>query len=165
MRVLDGVIAVFCAVGGVQPQSETVWRQADRYSVPRMVFVNKMDRTGADFLKVNKQIKDRLKANALPVQLPIGAEGDLTGIIDLVANKAYLYKNDLGTDIEEAPIPSEMQEEAAEWRYKLMESVAENDEELIEIFLETGELSEDQLKKGIRAVSYTHLTLPTMLPV
>jgi len=136
MRVLDGVIAVFCAVGGVQPQSETVWRQADRYSVPRMVFVNKMDRTGADFLKVNKQIKDRLKANALPIQLPIGAEGDLTGIIDLVANKAYLYKNDLGTDIEEAAIPSEMEEEAAEWRYKLMESVAENDEELIEIFLE-----------------------------
>jgi len=150
MRVLDGVIAVFCAVGGVQPQSETVWRQADRYSVPRMVFVNKMDRTGADFLKVNKQIKDRLKANALPIQLPIGAEGDLTGIIDLVANKAYLYKNDLGTDIEEAPIPSEMEEEAAEWRNKLMESVAENDEELIEIFLETGELSEEQLKKGIR---------------
>ncbi len=150
MRVLDGVIAVFCAVGGVQPQSETVWRQADRYSVPRMVFVNKMDRTGADFLKVNKQIKDRLKANALPIQLPIGAEGDLTGIIDLVANKAYLYKNDLGTDIEEAPIPSDMEEEAAEWRLKLMESVAENDEELIEIFLETGELSEEQLKKGIR---------------
>ena len=141
MRVLDGVIAVFCAVGGVQPQSETVWRQADRYSVPRMVFVNKMDRTGADFLKVNKQIKERLKANALPIQLPIGAEGDLTGIIDLVANKAYLYKNDLGTDIEEAPIPSDMKEESDEWRFKLMESVAENDEELIEIFLETGELS------------------------
>jgi len=135
MRVLDGVIAVFCAVGGVQPQSETVWRQADRYSVPRMVFVNKMDRTGADFLKVNKQIKDRLKANALPIQLPIGAEGDLTGIIDLVANKAYLYKNDLGTDIEEAPIPSEMDEEAAEWRNKLMESVAENDEESILLIL------------------------------
>ena len=124
MRVLDGVIAVFCAVGGVQPQSETVWRQADRYSVPRMVFVNKMDRTGADFLKVNKQIKDRLKANALPIQLPIGAEGDLTGIIDLVANKAYLYKNDLGTDTEEAPIPSDMEEEAAEWRFKLMESLS-----------------------------------------
>ena len=96
MRVLDGVIAVFCAVGGVQPQSETVWRQADRYSVPRMVFVNKMDRTGADFLKVHGQIKDRLKANAVPIQLPIGAEGELSGIIDLVANKAYIYKDDLG---------------------------------------------------------------------
>merc|ERR1711991_624107 len=162
MRVLDGVIAVFCAVGGVQPQSETVWRQADRYSVPRMVFVNKMDRTGADFLKVNKQIKDRLKANALPIQLPIGAEGDLTGIIDLVANKAYIYKNDLGTDIEEAPIPSEMEEEAAEWRFKLMESVAENDEELIEIFLETGELSTEQLKKGIREGVLKHGLVPVL---
>ncbi len=162
MRVLDGVIAVFCAVGGVQPQSETVWRQADRYSVPRMVFVNKMDRTGADFLKVNNQIKDRLKANALPIQLPIGAEGDLTGIIDLVANKAYLYKNDLGTDIQEAPIPSEMEEEAAEWRNKLMESVAENDEELIEIFLETGELSEEQLKKGIREGVLNHGLVPVL---
>ncbi len=162
MRVLDGVIAVFCAVGGVQPQSETVWRQADRYSVPRMVFVNKMDRTGADFLKVNKQIKDRLKANALPIQLPIGAEGDLTGIIDLVANKAYLYKNDLGTDIEEAPIPSEMEEEASEWRYKLMESVAENDEELIEIFLDTGELSTEQLKKGIREGVLKHGLVPVL---
>ncbi len=162
MRVLDGVIAVFCAVGGVQPQSETVWRQADRYSVPRMVFVNKMDRTGADFLKVNKQIKDRLKANALPIQLPIGAEGDLTGIIDLVANKAYLYKNDLGTDIEEAPIPSEMEEKASEWRYKLMESVAENDEELIEIFLDKGELSSEQLKKGIREGVLKHGLVPVL---
>ncbi len=162
MRVLDGVIAVFCAVGGVQPQSETVWRQADRYSVPRMVFVNKMDRTGADFLKVNNQIKDRLKANALPIQLPIGAEGDLTGIIDLVANKAYLYKNDLGTDIEEGPIPSDMEEEAAEWRFKLMESVAENDEELIEIFLEKGELSEEQLKKGIREGVLQHGLVPVL---
>ncbi|MDA9707533.1 elongation factor G, partial [Prochlorococcus sp. AH-736-K21] len=162
MRVLDGVIAVFCAVGGVQPQSETVWRQADRYSVPRMVFVNKMDRTGADFLKVNKQIKDRLKANALPIQLPIGAEGDLTGIIDLVANKAYLYKNDLGTDIEEAPIPSDMEKEAADWRFKLMESVAENDEELIEIFLETGELSVEQLKKGIREGVLKHGLVPVL---
>ncbi len=162
MRVLDGVIAVFCAVGGVQPQSETVWRQADRYSVPRMVFVNKMDRTGADFLKVNNQIKDRLKANALPIQLPIGAEGDLTGIIDLVANKAYLYKNDLGTDIEEAPIPSEMEDEAAEWRSKLMESVAENDEDLIEIFLETGELSTEQLKKGIREGVLKHGLVPVL---
>ena len=121
-----------------------------------------MDRTGADFLKVNKQIKDRLKANALPIQLPIGAEGDLTGIIDLVANKAYLYKNDLGTDIEEAPIPSEMEEEAAEWRNKLMESVAENDEELIEIFLETGELSTEQLKKGIREGVLKHGLVPVL---
>jgi len=162
MRVLDGVIAVFCAVGGVQPQSETVWRQADRYSVPRMVFVNKMDRTGADFLKVHDQIKDRLKANAIPIQLPIGAEGDLSGIIDLVSNKAYLYKNDLGTDIEEAPIPDDMRDQTAEWRSKLMESIAENDEELIEAFLEKGELSEEQLKKGIREGVLNHGLVPML---
>ena len=145
MRVLDGVIAVFCAVGGVQPQSETVWRQADRYSVPRMVFVNKMDRTGADFLKVHGQIKDRLKANAVPIQLPIGAEGDLSGIIDLVGNKAYIYKNDLGTDIEEAEIPAEMADEA-----------------LIEKFLETGELSTEELKKGIREGVLKHGLVPML---
>jgi len=113
-------------------------------------------------LTVNKQIKDRLKANALPIQLPIGAEGDLTGIIDLVANKAYLYKNDLGTDIEEAPIPSEMEEEASEWRLKLMESVAENDEELIEIFLETREITEEQRKKGIREGVLKHGLVPVL---
>ena len=162
MRVLDGVIAVFCAVGGVQPQSETVWRQADRYSVPRMVFVNKMDRTGADFLKVHDQIKDRLKANAVPIQLPIGAEGDLSGIIDLVSNKAYLYKNDLGTDIEEAPIPDHMKEQSEEWRGRLMESIAENDEELIEVFLEKGELSVEQLKKGIREGVLKHGLVPML---
>ena len=162
MRVLDGVIAVFCAVGGVQPQSETVWRQADRYSVPRMVFVNKMDRTGADFLKVHDQIKDRLKANAVPIQLPIGAEGDLSGIIDLVSNKAYLYKNDLGTDIEEAPIPDHMKDQSEEWRGRLMESIAENDEELIEVFLEKGELSVEQLKKGIREGVLKHGLVPML---
>ena len=129
MRVLDGVIAVFCAVGGVQPQSETVWRQADRYSVPRMVFVNKMDRTGADFLKVYGQIKDRLKANAVPIQLPIGAENDLKGIIDLVENKAYIYKDDLGKDIEQTDVPSDMVDLVSDWRSKLMESIAETEEE------------------------------------
>ncbi|CAI8156389.1 MAG: Elongation factor G [Prochlorococcus marinus str. MIT 9215] len=162
MRVLDGVIAVFCAVGGVQPQSETVWRQADRYSVPRMVFVNKMDRTGADFLKVHGQIKDRLKANAIPIQLPIGAEGDLSGIIDLVKNKAFIYKDDLGQDIEETEIPDNMKEIAAEWRYKLMECVAETDEELIEVFLETEELSEAQLAKGIREGVLKHGLVPLL---
>ena len=162
MRVLDGVIAVFCAVGGVQPQSETVWRQADRYSVPRMVFVNKMDRTGADFLKVHDQIKDRLKANAIPIQLPIGAEGDLSGIIDLVKNKAFIYKDDLGQDIEETEIPENMKELAAEWRAKLMECVAETDEELIEIFLETGELSEAQLASGIREGVLKHGLVPLL---
>jgi elongation factor G len=162
MRVLDGVIAVFCAVGGVQPQSETVWRQADRYKVPRMVFVNKMDRTGADFLKVYDQIKDRLKANAAPIQLPIGAEGELSGIIDLVKNKAFIYKDDLGKDIEETDVPADMADLVAEWRNKLMESVAETDEELVEVFLETGELSEEQLRKGIREGVLKHGLVPML---
>ncbi len=162
MRVLDGVIAVFCAVGGVQPQSETVWRQADRYSVPRMVFVNKMDRTGADFLKVYQQIKDRLKANAVPIQLPIGAENDLKGIVDLVANKAFIYKDDLGKDIEETEIPSDMADLANEWREKLMECVAETDENLIEVFLETGELSQSQLEAGIREGVLNHGFVPML---
>ena len=162
MRVLDGVVAVLCAVGGVQPQSETVWRQADRYNVPRIVFVNKMDRTGANFLKVYEQIKDRLKANAVPIQLPIGAEGDLKGIVDLVRNKAIIYTNDLGTDILEQEIPADMQEEAAEWRQKLMESVAETDEELIEAFLENGELTEEQLMRGIRLGVLQHGMVPIL---
>ena len=162
MRVLDGVIAVFCAVGGVQPQSETVWRQADRYNVPRMVFVNKMDRTGANFLRVYDQIKDRLKAKAAPIQLPIGAEGDLKGIVDLVKNKAYIYTNDLGTDILEEDIPEDMRSEAAEWRSKLMESVAETDENLIEQFLENGELTEEQLRTGIREGVVKHGLVPML---
>ncbi len=162
MRVLDGVIAVFCAVGGVQPQSETVWRQADRYSVPRMVFVNKMDRTGADFLKVHGQIKDRLKANAVPIQLPIGAENDLKGIIDLVENKAFIYKDDLGKDIEETDVPSDMVDLVSDWRSKLMESIAETDEELLDAFLENGELTVNQLKSGIREGVLKHGLVPML---
>jgi len=162
MRVLDGVIAVFCAVGGVQPQSETVWRQADRYSVPRMVFVNKMDRTGADFLKVHDQIKDRLKANAVPIQLPIGAENDLKGIIDLVGNKAYIYKDDLGKDIEETEVPADLVDLVSDWRSKLMESIAETDEELLDAFLENGELTVDQLKSGIREGVLKHGLVPML---
>ena len=162
MRVLDGVIAVFCAVGGVQPQSETVWRQADRYSVPRMVFVNKMDRTGADFLKVHGQIKDRLKANAVPIQLPIGAEGELSGIIDLVKNRAFIYKDDLGKEIEEADVPADMKDLVDEWRATLMETIAETDEALIEKFLEEGELSEAELRKGIREGVLKHGLVPML---
>ncbi|NBQ22145.1 MAG: elongation factor G, partial [Synechococcaceae bacterium WB6_3B_236] len=139
-----------------------VWRQADRYNVPRLVFVNKMDRTGANFLKVYEQIKDRLRAKGAPIQLPIGAEGDLKGIVDLVKNKAYIYTNDLGTDILEQEIPDDMKELAAEWRAKLMESVAETDEELIEVFLETGELSEEQLRKGIRQGVVKHGLVPIL---
>jgi len=162
MRVLDGVIAVFCAVGGVQPQSETVWRQADRYKVPRMVFVNKMDRTGADFLKVYGQIKDRLKANAVPIQLPIGSEGELSGIVDLIKNRAFIYRDDLGKDIEETDIPAEMADLVEEWRGVLMENIAETDEALLDAFLETGELSEEQLHKGVREGVLKHGLVPML---
>ena len=162
MRVLDGVIAVFCAVGGVQPQSETVWRQADRYQVPRMVFVNKMDRTGADFLSVHEQIKSRLRANAFPIQLPIGAEGDLSGIVDLVRNKAYLYKDDLGKNIVEAPVPDAMADQVETWRSVLMEAVAESSEELLEAFLDNGELTREQLVRGIREGVLHHGLVPML---
>ena len=162
MRVLDGVIAVFCAVGGVQPQSETVWRQADRYGVPRMVFVNKMDRTGANFLGVHEQIRTRLRANAVPVQLPIGAEGDLSGIVDLVRSKAYLYRDDLGKEIEVAEIPDSMVDEVERWRGVLMEAVAESSEELLEAFLDNGELSEQQLVQGIREGVIRHGLVPIL---
>ena len=131
MRVLDGVVAVFCSVGGVQPQSETVWRQAERYHVPRIAFVNKMDRTGANFFKVYQQIGDRLRANAVPIQIPIGSEGNFEGIVDLVRMKAYLYQNDLGTDIQEVPIPDAVKDKANEYRMILVEAVAEADDRLM----------------------------------
>ena len=150
MRVLDGVIAVFCSVGGVQPQSETVWRQAERYKVPRIVFVNKMDRTGANFFKVYEQIRDRLRCNAVPIQIPIGKESDLRGIVDLVRMRAKIYTNDLGTDIEDAEIPEEVKEQAEEFRTKLIESVAETDEALIEKYLEGEELTEEEIREALR---------------
>ena len=150
MRVLDGVIAVFCSVGGVQPQSETVWRQADRYKVPRIVFVNKMDRTGANFYKVYGQIRDRLRANAVPIQLPIGSETTLRGIVDLVRMRAFIYNNDLGTDIEEIDIPEEVQTLAAEYRTKLVESVAETDDLLTAKYLDGEELTEAEIKAALR---------------
>ncbi|NET55323.1 MAG: elongation factor G [Symploca sp. SIO2E6] len=150
MRVLDGVIAVFCSVGGVQPQSETVWRQADRYKVPRIVFVNKMDRTGANFFKVYDQIRDRLRCNAVPLQIPIGQESDLRGIVDLVRMRAKIYTNDLGTDIEDTEIPEDVKEQAEEYRTKLIESVAESDEALIEKYLEGEELTEEEIRTALR---------------
>lgn len=150
MRVLDGVIGVFCSVGGVQPQSETVWRQADRYQVPRIVFVNKMDRSGADFFRVYGQIRDRLRANAVPIQIPIGSENDLKGIVDLVRMKAYIYTNDLGTDIQQTEIPDEVREKAEEYRAKLIESVAETDDALTEKYLEGEEITEEEIRKTLR---------------
>jgi elongation factor G len=151
MRVLDGVIAVFCSVGGVQPQSETVWRQADRYKVPRMVFLNKMDRTGANFFKVYEQIRDRLGgANAVPIQLPIGSEDKFQGIVDLVRMRARIYTNDLGTDMEDCEIPAEVQELAAEYRTKLIESVAETDDALTEKYLEGEKFTEAEIIHALR---------------
>jgi len=150
MRVLDGVIAVFCSVGGVQPQSETVWRQADRYRVPRLVFVNKMDRTGANFFKVYGQIRDRLRANAVPIQIPIGAESEFRGIVDLVRMRAKIYTNDIGTDIEDVDIPEDIRELAEEYRLKLIESVAETDDALTEKYLEGEELTEEEIRYAIR---------------
>ncbi len=150
MRVLDGVIAVFCSVGGVQPQSETVWRQANRYNVPRIAFVNKMDRTGANFFKVHEQIRERLQANAVPIQIPIGSEGDFQGIVDLVRMRAVVYKDDLGKDIQETDIPDELLEQAREFRTKLIESVAEVDEALLEKFMLEEEFEEAEIKAAIR---------------
>jgi elongation factor G len=150
MRVLDGVIAVFCSVGGVQPQSETVWRQADRYKVPRIVFVNKMDRTGADFYKVYAQICDRMRANAVPIQIPIGQESDLRGIVDLVTMRALIYNNDSGTDISETDIPDDVKAKAEEFRLKLIESVAETDDALTEKYLEGQELTVAEIRKALR---------------
>ncbi|TYQ27854.1 elongation factor G [Pseudanabaena sp. UWO311] len=150
MRVLDGVVAVFCAVGGVQPQSETVWRQADRYKVPRLVFVNKMDRMGANFLRVREQIRARFGSNAVPIQLPIGSEAELVGIIDLVKMKAYIYKDEIGKDIEEIDIPADLVELTNEWRGKLLESVADSDDVLMEKYLEGEELTEEEVRVGLR---------------
>jgi elongation factor G len=152
MRVLDGACMVYCAVGGVQPQSETVWRQANKYKVPRLAFVNKMDRTGADFFKVVEQMKGRLKANPIPMQIPIGAEEKFEGVVDLVRMKA-IYWDDAsqGMKYEARDIPAELQATAEEWRSKMVECAAEADEDLMNKYLEEGELSAEDIKKGIRA--------------
>ncbi|MFV0558670.1 MAG: elongation factor G [Enterococcus sp.] len=150
LRVLDGAVTVLDAQSGVEPQTETVWRQATTYGVPRIVFANKMDKIGADFLYSVSTLHDRLQANAHPIQLPIGAEDDFTGIIDLVTMKAEIYTNDLGTEIEETEIPEEYRELAEEWREKLVEAVAETDEELTLKYLEGEEITEQELKDGIR---------------
>lgn len=151
LRVLDGVVAVFCAVGGVQSQSETVWRQANRYEVPRMVFVNKMDRTGANFYRVVDQIRNRLGGNAHPIRLPIGAEDQFKGLIDLFEMKAYIYTNDLGTDIKVEDIPADMADQAKEYREALVEAICENDDALMEKYFEDPEsLTIEELKAGLR---------------
>ena len=162
LRVLDGAVTVLCAKGGVEPQSETVWRQAEKYGVPRMVFVNKMDIMGADFFRVVNMVKERLKANAVPIQLPIGAEDSFVGIIDLVEMKAEIYKDELGKEFDITDIPAEMQNLADEWREKLVESVAETDEELMMKFLEGEELTTKEIKSVIRKETIAGRMIPMM---
>ena len=161
LRVLDGACAVFCAVGGVEPQSETVWRQADKYKVPRLVFVNKMDRLGADFLRVIEQIKSRLGANPVPMQLPIGFEDSFSGVVDLVKMKAIIWdENNLGMTFVEKEIPDDMLDLCKEWREYVIEMAAEANEELMEKYLVDGYLTNEQIKKGIRAQTLANKVVP-----
>ena len=163
LRVLDGAIAVFCAVGGVEPQSETVWRQADRYKVPRMAFVNKMDRTGADFFRVVDMIKERLKAKPVPLQIPIGAEENFKGVVDLIQGKALIFDDQtLGKKYEYIDIPDDLKEEAEKWRQVMVEAIAEEDEELLEKYLGGEELEPEELKKGIRKATISLNICPVL---
>jgi len=160
LRVLDGAVTVLCAKGGVEPQSETVWRQAEKYGVPRMIFVNKMDITGADFYRVVRMVKDRLKANAVPVQLPIGAEDSFKGIIDLIEMKAEIYKDDLGKEFEITDIPEELGDNALEWRAGMIEAVSEADDDLMMKFLEGEEPSKEEIKAAIRKMTLEGRMIP-----
>ena len=163
LRVLDGACAVFCAVGGVQPQSETVWRQANKYHVPRIAFVNKMDRAGADFYRVMEQIEARLGATPVPVNLPIGAEDGFKGVVDLFRMKAVMWSEaDMGTSFELSDIPAELQAKAVEYREKMIEAAAEATDELMNAYLETGELSNEQIKAGLRARTVDNKIVPAM---
>ncbi len=163
LRVLDGACAVFCAVGGVEPQSETVWRQANKYKVPRMAFVNKMDRTGANFLRVVGQIKERLGSNPVPIQLAIGAEENFKGVVDLIKMKAiYWNEEDKGTTFEEVEIPDELKAEAQEWHDKMVEAAAESSEEIMEHYLENGTLSEEDIRKGLRIRTLSNEIVPAL---
>ena len=160
LRVLDGAVTVLAAKGGVQPQTETVWRQADKYQVPRMVYVNKMDITGANFMLCVDQLKNRLKANAVPIQLPIGAEDGFKGIVDLIKMRAFIHKDDLGKEIEETDIPEDMKDLAQEYHDKMIEAVAEQDEELMMKYLEGETLTDEEIKKGLRAGTIANTIVP-----
>ncbi len=162
LRVLDGAVAVFCAKGGVEPQSETVWRQADKYHVPRMAFVNKMDTTGADFFRAVDMMKERLKANAVPVQLPIGSENTFVGMIDLINMKARIYKDELGKDYEIVEVPADMEDLAKEYREALIEAVADQNEELMMKYLEGEEISVDEIKGAIRSATIACKVTPVL---
>ena len=162
LRVLDGAVAVFDSVAGVEPQSETVWRQADKYSVPRIAYINKMDRTGADFYMSVRTIKERLGANAVPIQLPIGSEGDFAGIIDLVTMKATVYKDDMGEELEVVDIPADMQEQSEEYRAAMVEACADQDDELMELYLEGEEISEERIMAALKAATLAITVTPVL---
>jgi elongation factor G len=151
LRVLDGVCAVFCAVGGVEPQSETVWRQANKYAVPRIVFINKMDRIGADYFRVVAQIASRLAGHPVVMQIPVGSEDEFSGVVDLLKMKAIYWRSaDMGMAFTEEEIPENLQETAMEWREKLVEAAAEANDDLMEKYLDSGELSLTEIKSGLR---------------
>ena len=160
LRVLDGAVTVLAAKGGVQPQTETVWRQADKYQVPRMVYVNKMDIVGANFMLCVDQLKNRLHANPVPVQLPIGAEDNFRGIVDLIKMRAFIHKDDLGKEIEETDIPADMLEEAKKWRTTMIEAACEQDEELMMNYLDGKEPSEEEIKKALRKGTIANQIVP-----
>jgi len=163
LRVLDGAVVVLCGSSGVQPQTETVWRQANKYAVPRMVFVNKMDRAGADYMNVVEQLRERLNCNAVPIQMTIGAEEEFVGVIDLIKNKAIIWnEEDRGTTFEYGPVPDDLVDQCDEMREYLVEAAAEANDELMDAYLETGELSEDQIKAGIRARTLANEIVPVL---
>lgn len=162
MRVLDGVVAVFCAKGGVEPQSETVWRQADRYHVPRLAYINKMDAVGADFFNVLQQLKERLHANVLPIQLPIGTEQNFSGVVDLITLRATIYEDDLGTHSKETDVPAGMEEQASDYREKIIEAVAEYDDELMEKYFNGQEISNDEIYRALRKATIYHNLVPVL---
>ncbi|MEK7461283.1 MAG: elongation factor G, partial [Patescibacteria group bacterium] len=162
LRVLDGAVVVFDGVAGVEPQSETVWRQADKYAVPRICFINKLDRLGADFYRSYDSILDRLGANAVPIQLPIGTEGGFKGIVDLIGEKAYLYTNDMGSNVEVTDIPADMVELAKEWRKKLVEKVAELDDQMLDKYLADDSLSIEEIQKTLRAGTIANKIIPVL---
>ena len=162
LRVLDGAVCVFCAKGGVEPQSETVWRQASKYHVPRMAYVNKMDITGADFFRVVDMMRERLQTNAVPIQLPIGAEAGFVGLVDLVKMKAEIYADELGTVMDETEIPADLVEMAEEYRGRMVEAAAEADDELMMKYLDEGELTIDEIRYGIRKATIDNKMTPVL---
>ena len=162
LRVLDGAVATFCAKGGVEPQSETVWRQADKYKVPRIAYVNKMDINGANFFNAVNMMHERLHTNAIPILLPIGKEDEFKGVVDVIRRKAEFYKDDLGKEIEETDVPADMKADVEKYRSMIVEMAAESDDALMEKYFDAGDLSEEEIKKGLRAATLAMKVTPVL---